>query len=171
MEEEKKKRFTQAIENNKGIVFKVANSYCHDRASVDDLIQEILIQVWLSFDSYKDSYKFSTWLYKVAFNVAISFYRREKRHLDFKKNKLTEAAIVAEDDNEKEALQQHLKLLHQLISEFKEVDRALVLLYLDGCSQREVASIIGISESNVATRMHRIKNKLKRKFKEIKNYE
>jgi len=75
---DKKKRFKEAIENNKGIVYKVANSYCRSNANLEDLIQEILIQVWLSFDSYNEAYKFSTWLYKVAFNVAISFDRREQ---------------------------------------------------------------------------------------------
>ncbi|MFD2589173.1 RNA polymerase sigma factor [Croceitalea marina] len=164
MEDDKKKRFIQSIESNKGIIYKVANSYCYNRDHVDDLIQEILIQVWLSFDRYDKSYKFSTWLYRVALNTAISYYRREKRHETLRVSENVQ--IIEVNEEETEGLQEKVKLLHRLIGKFKEIDRALVLLYLDGYSQKETADIIGISETNVATKLHRIRKKLKKQIKE-----
>ncbi len=166
MANNKKERFTKSIESNKGIIYKVANSYCYSRDHVDDLIQEILIQVWLSFDRYDESYKFSTWLYRVALNTAISYYRREKKHETLML--YTNTQIIEAAEEEYEGLEEKLKLVHQLIGNFKEIDRALVLLYLDGYSQKEAADIIGLSETNVATKLHRIRKKLKEQIKELK---
>lgn len=157
--------FEATIEENKGLIFKVANLYCKSAEDRQDLIQEIVLQIWHSFDKYNQSAKMSTWLYRIALNVAISSYRkrvRRKKHLvtapllDYKKLEMPD-----ETDNEKE---QQLQLLEQFITELKKLDRALMILYLEEKSHAEIADILGISTSNVATKIGRIKKKLKKQF-------
>lgn len=76
---DKSERFLAVIQTHKGILYKIANAYCHDAEDRKDLVQEIIIQLWKSFDNYSDQYKYSTWIYRIALNVAISFYRKENK--------------------------------------------------------------------------------------------
>ena len=159
--------FLSVIESHKGIVYKIANAYCKDAEDRKDVVQEIIVQLWKSFDTYNNQYKYSTWVYRIALNVAISFYRKEHRR---KQNAepLYDDILNMTDANvpgEKEAA---IGFLHQCIGELKEIDKALMLLYLEEKSYKEIAEIIGISETNVATRIGRIKTILKQKFSVIK---
>jgi RNA polymerase sigma factor (sigma-70 family) len=155
--------FLSVIENNKGIIYKVANAYCKDDEDRKDLIQEIISQLWQSFSRYNDQYKFSTWMYRVALNVAISFYRSTKIRREITQP-LNEGIISIVDDNEYLELEGNLSLLRQFINELKELDRALMILYLEDKNYKEMADILGISETNVATKISRIKDKLKQRF-------
>jgi len=102
-------------------------------------------------------------MYRIALNVAISFYRQEKKFKNH--NSISEGLIVFEDDSEpKNEVENNLQLLQQFINELKEIDRAIILLYLDDRSHREMAEITGFTETNVATKINRIKEKLKSKF-------
>lgn len=159
--------FLSVIESHKGILYKVAKSYCKDDEDRKDLIQEILVQLWKSFENYTDQYKYSTWIYRIALNVAISFYRKENRRKEMANPLNDDILNVAETavSTEKE---QNLAILHQFISELKELDKALMLLYLEEKSHKEIAEIIGISETNVATKIGRIKTLLKQKFFTLK---
>ena len=159
----KEQRFTGLLKENKGIVYKICNSYCANKKDRDDLAQEIIYNLWKSFDSYKEEYKFSTWMYRVALNVAISFYRQEKK---FKAHdSLSEELLVFEEDPEEQKESKNkLKLLQGFIEELKEIDKAIILLYLDDKSHREISEITGFTETNVATRINRIKDKLRTKF-------
>jgi RNA polymerase sigma-70 factor (ECF subfamily) len=157
----KEREFTRLITENKGIVYKVANSYCADKNDVDDLAQEIVYNLWKSFDSFDTRLKFSTWMYRVALNVAISSYRQEKK-LGIR-HQISEGLIVLETGSGEE-MEENLSLLQDFISELKEVDKAIILLYLDDKSQREMAEITGFSASNIGTRINRIKEKLRTKF-------
>jgi len=155
--------FVQTIRENKGIIYKVCNSYCANKDDRDDLAQEIIYNLWKSFNSYDRAYKFSTWMYRISLNVAISFYRqREKyKHHDM----ISEGLIVFEEDTgAKTEQEKNLQLLQHFISELKEIDKAIILLYMDNNSHREIAEITGFTETNVATRINRIKDKLRSKF-------
>ena len=168
MEKERSQLFEQLLEQNKGILFKVARTYCRDAADQQDLIQEIMVQLWQAFHKYDERLKFSTWFYRIALNVAISFYRKNT-HRKSRDIPLQEQLDQLEDsaDTEKEG---HLVLLEQFINELNDLDKALILLYLEDKSHTEIAHILGISVSNVGTKIGRIKEKLKQRFSQHKNY-
>ncbi len=164
-QERQKKIFEDAIEQHKGILFKVARVYCPNENDRQDLIQEMMIQIWQSVHKYNDQYKISTWLYRISLNVAISFYRKSSTRVK-KYTELNEQTVEAlvEDKSDNEI---HLNLLEQFISELKEIDKALMILYLEDKSHTEIAEILGISVSNVGTKIGRIKDKLKTRFSQL----
>lgn len=159
--------FQEVIEQHKGILFKVARTYCPNEDDRQDLIQEMMVQIWQSLHKYNDRYKLSTWLYRISLNVAISFYRKSSTRTK-KQAELTEqmTEILSEQTKEKE---EHLHLLEQFISELKEIDKALMILYLEDKNHTEIAAIMGISVSNVGTKIGRIKDKLRTRFSQLKS--
>ena len=159
--------FLSLVQSNKGILYKIANSYCKNIDDRKDLIQEIIIQLWKSFDDYDKQFRYSTWMYRISLNVAISFYRKERSRSRIS-NPFTEG-IINFTDNELEDKESDLGILQQMILELKDLDKALMLLYLEEKSHKEISHIIGISETNVATKINRIKNVLKQKFIQLKN--
>jgi len=161
-------RFLNVIEANKGIIYKVANVYCRDRENRKDLIQEITLQLWLAFPKYDEQFKLTTWLYRIALNVSISFYRKQSSRNRLNQPLTTEIlSLISEDDMlDTDA---ELTMLYRFIRELKEFDRALILLYLEERSQQEIADILGITPSNVSTKVVRIKEKLRQKFATIKS--
>ena len=160
--------FLSVIQSNKGIIYKVANSYCKNVEDRKDLVQEIIIQLWKSFDDYDDNFKHSTWMYRISLNVAISFYRKENSRRKIS-NPLTDGIINFSDNEVSEDKENDLGILQQMISQLKDLDKALMLLYLEERSHKEISQIIGISETNVATKINRIKNNLKQKFTHLKS--
>lgn len=156
-------RFLLLIETNKGIIYKVANAYCKDAEDRKDLVQEIIVQLWLSFESYNDHFKHSTWMYRIALNVAISFYRKDSRRQTMAMP-ISEDQLLALKDDDPDETESHLVLLQQFLAELNELDRALMLLYLDEKSHQQMAEILGLSPTNVATKIGRIKGRLKHKF-------
>lgn len=160
--------FLSVIQTNKGIVYKVANSYSNNSEDRKDLVQEIIVQLWKSFENYNDQYKYSTWIYRIALNVAISFYRKENRRKQVS-NPLSDSILNFADSNVAGETDENIGFLQQFISELKEIDKALMLLYLEEKSHKEIAEIIGITETNVATKIGRIKSSLKQQFLLIKN--
>lgn len=162
-----KEAFLQLMDDHKGIIIKICHTYCPDTNEREDLAQEIMYQLWRSMGSFDDEHRFSTWMYRVALNVAISFYRKAK----IKNSVITsqnETDEIADTTEGKEELENDILQLQQFINELKELDRALMFLYLESKTYREIAEILGISETNVATRINRIKDKLKQKFSIIK---
>ncbi len=160
--------FLSVVQSNKGIIYKVANSYCKNVEDRKDLVQEIIIQLWKSFDNYDDNFKLSTWMYRISLNVAISFYRKENSRKIIS-NPLTDGIINFPDKDGLEDKENDLGILQQMISQLKDLDKAMMLLYLEEKSHKEISQIIGISETNVATKINRIKNSLKQKFTQLKN--
>lgn len=163
--EEQKRLFLVTIEQHKGILYKVARAYCPNEDDRQDLIQEMMIQVWQSIHKYNGQFKISTWLYRISLNVAISFYRKNTARTN-KYTVLNEqsAQIPTEDKTE---IEQQLNILELFISELKEIDKALMILYLEDKSHVEIAEILGISVSNVGTKIGRIKDKLKTRFSQL----
>jgi RNA polymerase sigma factor (sigma-70 family) len=155
--------FLSVIETNKGIIYKVANSYCKDTEDRKDLVQEIVLKLWKSFDNYDEHFKHSTWIYRIALNTAISFYRKEKTRKAIT-NPFSESLFNVADFEDNKQIEESTIFLNQFISELKELDKAVMLLYLEEKSHKEMAEIMGITETNVATKIGRIKNILKQRF-------
>lgn len=158
---ELQERFQTVVDQHKKILYKVCNSYCRNRDDRDDLAQEIIIQLWRSFGKFDERYRFSTWMYRIALNVAISFYRRENtrtRYVISDEEHLLEAIDEAKDQPEE------IRFLYEFIDRLDPLNKALVLLYLDGNNYQEIAEVLGISESNVATKISRLKSKMKQEF-------
>ncbi len=158
--------FISVIDRHKGILHKVANAYATSADDRKDLIQEIIFQLWKSFDRYNPQFKYSTWIYKVALNVSLAWSRKE--HNRGKLNDPLREELVhvgaLEDKSEQEARFQNL---HRFIAELKKLDRAVLLLYLEEKSQKEMAEIIGTTPTNISTRIGRIKTALKQKFSQL----
>jgi RNA polymerase sigma-70 factor (ECF subfamily) len=157
-------RFLALLEEHKAILYKVANGYCKDREDRRDLIQEIIVQLWRSFGRYDDRYRFSTWMYRIAMNVAISFYRSQRRRIRDAVSIQDWGIDIAAADQAVAEASDDVRLLHRLIQELDDLNRALILLYLEACSYETIAAIVGISVTNVATRLHRIKHRMQRQF-------
>ena len=160
--------FLIIVENNKGILFKVANSYCRNIEDRKDLVQEIILQLWKSFDNYNEKFKLSTWIYRISLNVAISFYRKENSRKRISNPLTTDVFDFSETEISAEK-ETNLGILNQIISELNDLDKALMLLYLEEKSYKEISEIIGITETNVASKIGRIKSKLKKEFNQLKN--
>lgn len=160
-------KFLLVLQTHKGIIYKVANAYCKDAEDRNDLVQEIMIQLWKSFDNYNEQFRYSTWIYQIALNVAISFYRKESRRQEMA-NPINDSILNFTDTSISDETEENISILHQFIAELKELDKALMLLYLEEKSYKEIAEVIGISETNVATKLGRIKVSIKQKFLKIK---
>ncbi len=152
------------IDQHKGIIYQIANSYCRNPEDRRDLVQEIVIQIWKSHGRYDERFKLSTWIYRIALNTAISAYRREKKRTD-RVSPLEE--IIIEPAVEIGQPDPKIATLHRIIDQLDELNRALMILYLDDNSYRDIASILGITETNVATKINRLKLKIKEQFTQI----
>ena len=157
-----KEAFIKLLEEHRLIIYKICNSYCKNQYDRDDLAQEISYQLWKSFHHFNGSVKFSTWMYRVALNVAITFYRKTKTSESI--IQLKEPDMETEDKKE-----DNINSLQQFINELKELDKALMILYLEEKSYAEMSEILGITETNVATRISRVKDKLKQRFSTLSN--
>ena len=156
-------RFRDLIESHRGIVFKVANTYARSPEDRADLAQEIVAQGWRGFARYDARRAFSTWLYRIALNVAISFVRSGE-HRSRQAVALDDALHdVAGDENSREH-DERVPALYRVIDSFDPLNRALLLLYLDERSQREIADILGLTETNVATKLGRLKQRLRERL-------
>ena len=157
--------FSNIIEEHKRIIFKVCNSYCSNPDDREDLAQEIIFQVWKSFEKYDEKYKAGTWIYRIALNVAISFYRHKKRRLE--NFSAIDESVLEYSEPDTNGNQHQLKMLHESIEKLDPLNRAIMILYLDDKPYREISEILGISETNVATKLSRIKQKLKQQLKTV----
>jgi RNA polymerase sigma-70 factor (ECF subfamily) len=154
-------RFRQWLGEHRGLLVKVVRSFADGPADQDDLFQEILLQVWLSLPSFRDDSKPTTWLYRVALNTALAWKRTEKKRRH-RQGLLSISDVTAPSDSSAEA-QRNDRLVDQLYAAIRALPpakRALVVLYLDGFTYREIADVVGISESNVGVSLNRIKKDL-----------
>jgi RNA polymerase sigma-70 factor (ECF subfamily) len=159
--DERQTRFSQSIEQHRRILYAICRSYCPDRNDREDLAQEIVAQLWRSYPRYDEAYAFSTWMYRVALNVAISFDRRVR--VRARLTVFDEAALEAAVEPQAERADD-VALLRSFIDDLEPLSKALTLLYLDGYSHREIAQTLGISESNVGTKINRLKASLRQRF-------
>jgi len=153
-------QFLKVFEENIGIVLKISRAYTktfHDR---EDLINDIALELWKSFKNFSGDSKISTWIYRVALNTSMNYNRKKKKDSlfsflnDFKQADNLPWLIEQDDSTESE-------ILYQCIDELNEINKAIILLYLDDNSHDEIADITGISKTNVGTRIGRIKEQIK----------
>lgn len=157
MEKQKSNRkvFSELIKENQRIIHKITMVYESGLADREDLFQEICLQLWLSYPNFREEAKFSTWMYRVALNTAISNVRKEKKKPFFEP--LFENAGIPEDNSDEK---EKVKLLYRTISKLNRIDKAIILLWLEEKNYEEIASIMGTTKTNVSVKLVRIKRKL-----------
>lgn len=159
VDEEKRRAFEERLRTHRKILFKVAAVYARGDEDRRDLAQEIALQLWRSFDRYDAARPFSTWMYRVALNVGLSHARRERERpqpLDADLIDTLGGGTPIDEPDER------LAALLRAIDALEPLDRALILLYLDELPYADIAAVIGIGESNVGTRIARLKQRLRR---------
>ena len=161
MTEKKQKEFEALLHLHRAIVFRTVNTYCWRPEDRDDLAQEIAAQLWKAWPKYDPSRTFTTWMYRIALNVAISFVRREVQHRRVftpYEEELHEA--VPEPPNDPDAADRMVRL-QRFIAREPPLERALLLLYLEDKSQKEIAEILGLTPTNISTKISRLKQRIR----------
>lgn len=158
-------QFATLVRQHRGIIGKICFAYSARREDHDDLFQEIVARLWRAFPKFSPDRKFSTWMYRISLNVAIDYRRREaarKRYLPASDRHVETVSSQRDGQVREDAISD----LQKAIQRLDELDRALVLMVLEGCSHGEIAEVLGVSESNVGTRFHRLKQRLRRDLNE-----
>ena len=159
MTKELEHSFVELLKENQNIVHKVCRLYTNNRDAHNDLFQEITIQLWKAYPKFRGDSKFSTWMYRVGLNTAITLYRKNKRRIQTTEFDALQFKIKAEEYDDTE--EQQLKLLYSAIHELNDIEKALVFLYLEEKDYREISATLGISEVNARVKMNRVKTKLR----------
>lgn len=152
--------FLNDFETNQNIVHKICRIYTTNSNDHKDLFQEITIQVWKNYTKFRGDAKFSTWLYRVALNTAISLYRKSSKRI--KTQDISEVVFKVKSIDYDDTEEQQLRALYVAIQNLSDIDKALVFLYLEDKSYREISNTLGISEVNARVKMNRAKDKLKK---------
>ncbi len=156
--------FIETLEANNGIIHNICRLYCQDKDDRKDLYQEIVTQLWKTRHTFRGESKISTWIYRVALNLAISDLRKKKRNPE----KCHAARELTDMPGEDQGfIHDDIKLLYKAIESLSKVERAMILLYLDKKPYEEIAGIMGIKSNHARVKMHRIKEKLKKIFNNI----
>lgn len=154
----KEESFTRIIKDNEGVIFKITTIYTDNGQDQKDLYQEIVYQLWKSFDSFRNESKISTWMYRIALNTAIGQLKKSKKH----SNKTgIDQVVLQQTENYDTEFENRLKMVYEQIHQLNILDKGIILLLLEGKKYEEISEITGLSESNVGTRISRIKQKLK----------
>jgi len=138
--------FIERITDNQGAIYKVCNVYANSREDREDLRQEIILQLWKSYPGFQGKSKFGTWMYRIAFNTAITNIRKSKKHPIIEALSGTEQSIPDREDID--YMNDDTNRLFEAIAKLKDVEKAIVMLYLEEKSYREIGEIVGISEKN-----------------------
>ena len=155
--QETEKQFEKHIKENELLIYKVCRIYAYTTADREDLFQEIVIQLWNAYPKFRGDSKFSTWLYRVALNTAITGLRKKKDFIESR-----EPAQLPEQINEENADdEEELRQLYKAIGQLSQVEKAIVMLYMEDRSYEEMEEILGMSQGNLRVKMNRIKEKLR----------
>lgn len=149
--------FQEWLDGYRGLLFKVINAYAFNTEDQNDLFQEVCLQIYRSVPNFKEESAVSTWLYRIALNTAIKWSTREKKHVDGHEEIETMSNLLKGGDKPED---ERVTWLYSEIKKLNEIDRSLTLLLLDGYSYREMSEMMGISESNIGVKIHRIKKQL-----------
>ena len=159
MNKELEHSFVELLKKHQNIVHKVCRLYTNNTDAHNDLFQEITIQLWKAYQKFRGDTKFSTWMYRVGLNTAITLYRKSKRRIYTQEFDALEFKIKAEEYYDTE--EQQLKLLYKAVHQLNDIEKALVFLYLEDKDYREISETLGITEVNARVKMNRVKKKLK----------
>lgn len=169
MPELNREKFIEQIELNQGILHKVCGMFCNVAHDKEDLYQEIILQLWKSWPNFKGNSKLSTWMYRIALNTAISMSAKIKRHKPVQDSPANDVGTLDNDDEL--VSEEDIQSLHNAISKLSDIERAVILLYLEEKSYEEIAEITGLTKTNVGVRILRIKKKLEVEMKKGRLYE
>ena len=152
------KDFIRIILENEKVIFKITTFYAYNEDDRKDLYQEIVLQLWKAYPNFRKEAKISTWLYRIALNTAISQIRKNKKEAP--KVPISQIVLQVSDstDNDKE---EKIQMLYKQIEQLNQLEKAIILLYLEDKSHEEIAEVIGLTITNVGTRLSRIKQKIK----------
>ena len=148
------KAYLQKIEEHKGIILKVVNLYADDLEDRKDLYQEIVFQSWSAYERFEGNAKFSTWLYRISLNVALTYLNKRKKASSIKENTFPEIS------SEPKKLSERADFLYRAIKQLAEIDRSIIMLHLDGFDNTEISEMMGLSRTNTNVKLHRIKQQL-----------
>ncbi|MBH1960240.1 MAG: RNA polymerase sigma factor [Kaistella sp.] len=154
----KEQEFSKLIKDNQGLIIKVSRLYTNSLEDEQDLFQEIVLQLWRSYDSFKGQSKISTWMYRVALNTAITLFRKKTKSPQTDELMDFHQKGFLEDDDDK---QQQISLLYKVVKMLPHVERAIVMMYLDDLPYRDISENLGITEVNARVKMNRLKKTLK----------
>lgn len=147
--------YTTSILPHKGIIIKICRAYTNSEEDFEDYYQEVCLQIWKSRANFQEKSKWSTWIYRISLNTCLTLFKNHKK-------KGNSIEISNEGSNSNQAFEnEDLNLLYNAIKKLPELDRAIILLYLDENPHKEIAEIIGKSPNNIAVRINRIKKQLK----------
>ncbi|NTE05672.1 sigma-70 family RNA polymerase sigma factor [Agrobacterium tumefaciens] len=155
--EENEKLFLSLINQHRAIIHKISKMYMNNSEDQQDLFQEIVLQLWKAYPTFKGNSKFSTWLYRVALNTALVYFKKAYRKID--RTPLEESIDII-DLNDSEAKEEKLSYLYKAVQELNAVEKALIFLFLENQSHREISENLGISEINARVKLNRTKEKL-----------
>ncbi len=153
--------FVKVIKQNERVIFKITTVYTRNEVDQQDLYQDIVYQLWKSFDTFRNESKISTWMYRIALNTALTRYKRHKKRGH---PVPIEKVILRQTENYDIEFEERLALLYKQIHELNSLEKGIMLLLLEGKKYEEISEIIGLSSSNVGTRISRIKQKLKQRI-------
>ncbi len=154
----KQTQFLKLIEKHQGILYKVSRMYMDFDQDQEDLRQEIIYQLWKSYEKFKGDSHFSSWMYRVAINTAITYFKKDKKRVD--KDQLSDRMDIKADE---EDFEEESKLAHfyRAVKTLNMVEKALILLSIEGQSHKQIAANLGLSEVNTRVKLNRTKNKLR----------
>jgi RNA polymerase sigma factor (sigma-70 family) len=155
---EKEQEFLNRIESHKGILYKVSKMYMDNHDDQQDLFQEIVCQLWKSYDSFRNESQFSTWMYRVAVNTAIVFLKKEKRKVD--KYEIA-SENIKDDEGDSHIKESQIDHFYKAVQKLEKIDKAIIFYQLEGFSHKEIGENLGISEGNARVKLNRAKEKLK----------
>ncbi len=157
------KEFLEKINVHKGIIYKVIRIYFENHDDREDLFQEIILQTWKSLPSFQGKSQFSTWLYRIALNTAIVFFKKEKKRNDSIRNDQLQPISMQDDASEKETQLVHF---YKAVYQLDKIEKAIILQYIDGLSGDEISKNLGLSAVNTRVKLNRTKKKLQNIIKQ-----
>tara|TARA_B100001059_G_scaffold30480_1_gene24671 strand:+ start:41 stop:538 length:498 start_codon:yes stop_codon:yes gene_type:complete len=156
-------KFVDLVDKNQNLIHKICRLYTNCEAEHKDLFQEITIQLWKAYPKFRGDSKFSTWMYRVGINTAITLYRKSKRRI--RSYNFDDVSYkIPEDTTYNYKEDQQLEAIYEAVKALNDVDKAIIFLYLEDRSYKEISNTIGITEVNARVKMNRIKNKLKKQL-------
>ncbi len=159
MKSDSEHNFVELLQKHQNIVHKICRIYSDNEHSHKDLFQEISIQLWKAFPKFRGDSKFSTWMYRVGLNTAITLYRKSLRTI--KSQPIESVAYKLSYQDYDDTKDQQLKLIYAAVKKLNDIDKGIIFLYLENKNYKEISDTLGISEVNARVRMNRIKTKLK----------
>lgn len=154
-----KRNFVQIINSNQGIIKSLCKAYYKNSEDQKDAFQDITLQLWKSFDSFRGESEISTWIYRVSLNAILSKVKKEQKGISTEPlDTLGTPLFAASADDE-------MELLNMIIQQLKNIDKAIVILYLEGYKNKEIADVLNLTPTNVSTRINRIKAELKTRYR------